>query len=141
MNLAQSHGLTLTLSKQPDLPTVQADEGLLGQALSILLTNALNYTPAGGQVEVSTHSRELDGRLWLGFTISDTGPGISPAEQPRLFERFFRGQAGRESGVPGTGLGLAVVKEIVDWHGGQVEVESEGIPDQGTKFHVWLPTE
>jgi len=139
--LAESRGLRLTLDQQPDLPLVQADEGLLGQALSILLTNALNYTPSGGQVVVSTHLREMEGKLWVGLSVSDTGPGIPPAEQARLFERFFRGEAGRESGTPGTGLGLAIVKEIVDRHKGQTEIVSEGVPGKGATFSIWTPAE
>lgn len=77
--------------------------------------------------------------LWTGLRVSDTGPGIEPDEQSRLFERFFRGKSGRESGVPGTGLGLAIVKEIVDRHSGRIEIESEGVPGKGTAFTVWLP--
>lgn len=137
--LAESRGLRLTFLGLPDLPTVLADEGLLGQALSNLLTNALNYTPAGGYVEVSTKVRCAEGKLWAGVEVSDSGPGVLPEEQPHLFERFFRGTVGRESGAPGTGLGLALVKEIIARHNGTVEVTSEGIPGKGAAFRVWLP--
>ena len=137
--LAQSHGLTLHLNKLPDLPPVWAEEGLLEQALSILMTNALNYTPGGGQIEVSTHSRKLEGKQWVGLSVRDNGLGIAPDEHEQLFQRFNRGKVGRESGVPGTGLGLAIVKEIVERHAGQVELDSAGIPGQGTTITVWLP--
>jgi signal transduction histidine kinase len=116
-----------------------ADANLIEQALSVLLTNALNYTPAHGQVMVQTHTDPLADRQWIGFSVIDTGLGISPDEQTKLFTRFFRGQTGRKSGVPGTGLGLAIAKEIVERHGGKIEVKSDGIPGSGTTFTVWIP--
>jgi two-component system sensor histidine kinase VicK len=137
--LAESRGLTLTLEQQPDLPLVQADERLLGQVLSILLTNALNYTPSGGRIKVSTHTRPQDEQMWVGFSVSDDGPGISSDELPHLFERFFRGSAAHESSASGTGLGPSIAKEIVDRHGRLVEVTSEGVPGKGATFSVWLP--
>jgi|LGVF01.2.fsa_nt_gb PAS domain S-box-containing protein len=137
--LAKEKNLQLNLDEHLNLPLVQADQTLIGQALSILLTNAMNYTPEGGRITISTLDGEFDGKLWTGSRVSDTGPGIEPDEQSRLFERFFRGKTGRESGVPGTGLGLAIVKEIVDRHSGRIEVESEGVPGKGTAFTVWLP--
>jgi signal transduction histidine kinase len=139
--MAESRGLTLTLKEQPDAPVIKADPMLLGQVLSILLTNSLNYTPAGGWVEVSTQVCKSKGDLWAGFTVSDNGQGIPPDEQPHIFERFFRGKAGRKSGIPGTGLGLALVKEIVEQHQGRVEVASEGVPGKGSAFSVWLPVD
>jgi PAS domain S-box-containing protein len=139
--LAEGRGLRMTFAGQGDLPAVLADEGLLGQVMGILLTNALNYTPGGGSVEVSTQLVEEDGQPWVTFSVSDTGPGIPPDEVPRLFERFFRGQAGRESGEPGTGLGLAIAKEIVERHQGRIEVGGEGKPDKGATLTVWLPVE
>ncbi len=139
--LAESRGLTLRLAPAAGLPLVQADSGLIGQALSTLLTNALAYTPAGGQVTVKTVQMVSEGAeaQWVGFSVCDNGPGIAPDEQPRLFERFFRGRTGIASGVPGTGLGLALVKEIVDRHHGRVEVVSSGVPGEGVSFTVWLP--
>jgi PAS domain S-box-containing protein len=139
--LAESRGLALKLKTQADLPLVHADEGLLGQAFSILLTNALNYTPSGGKVTVRTQTRETDPGTWAGFSVSDTGMGISLEDQKQLFQRFFRGSAARESGTPGTGLGLAIVKEIVERHNGHVEVDSTGVSGEGTTFSVWLPVE
>jgi signal transduction histidine kinase len=139
--LAVRHGLALDFDGQPGLPPVQADAGLLGQALSALLTNACNYTPKGGRVVVGTWQQRHQEELWAGFSVSDTGPGIPPDEHSHLFERFYRGRVGRESEVPGTGLGLAVVKEVVDRHGGRVEVANRGLPDEGATFSVWLPVE
>ncbi|MBN1148267.1 MAG: PAS domain S-box protein [Anaerolineales bacterium] len=139
MALAELKGIALTLEQEASLPPVQADPKLLGQALSVLLTNALNYTPAGGSVLVKTCSSRFEGRRWAGISVIDDGPGIPPAERPRLFERFFRGVVGRESGAPGTGLGLAIAREIVARHAGRIEVESSGVPGQGADFSIWLP--
>ncbi len=78
-------------------------------------------------------------RIWVGFSVSDTGVGIPQGEQQQLFTRFFRGMAGRKLGVHGTGLGLAIAKEIIDRHGGTIEVASDGVVGRGTDFRVWLP--
>ncbi len=138
--LAEDRDLALLFEGDSDIPLALADEGLSGQVLSILLTNALNYTPAGGRITVSTHQEENDGKQWVGFSVSDTGPGITPDDQLHLFERFYRGQAGHDSGAPGTGLGLAIAQEIVELHHGRIEVESDGVPGKGSKFTIWLPT-
>jgi signal transduction histidine kinase len=135
----RARGLTLNFEARPDLPFVLADKGLLEQTLAILLTNAINYTPSGGLITVRTLMQIADGKVWAGFSVADSGPGISPADQQRLFERFFRGETARASGVAGTGLGLAIAREIIDRHGGRIEVESSGIPGEGTRFTVWLP--
>lgn len=137
--MAESRGLTLAINNDASLPRVPADQGMLGKALSILLTNALTYTPTGGQVMVNV-LRQMEGRQELvGFSVSDTGPGIPPDEQPQLFQRFFRGLAGRNSSTPGTGLGLAIVREIMERHHGRVEAVSAGVPGQGATFTVWWP--
>jgi signal transduction histidine kinase len=137
--LAENRGLAFTSEPDMNIALVEGDAGLLEQALSVLVTNAFNYTPAGGTVTIRTQQKEDDRRRWVGFSVSDTGPGISPHEQPRLFQRFFRGEAGRKSGAPGTGLGLAIAKEIVQRHKGRLELQSDGIQGNGTTFSVWLP--
>jgi len=137
--LAENKKLTLVAEGNANLPSIQGDEGLLGQALSVLMTNALNYTPAGGRVVVSSHQREIAGKDWVGISVKDNGPGIPAKEQSNLFQRFFRGTAGRKSGASGTGLGLAIAREIVERHQGQIEVISEGIAGKGTIFTIWLP--
>lgn len=138
VTLADAEDLTLSFEPQLDIAPVLADFGLLGQVLSILLTNALHYTPAGGCVTVRAQRHPTETQ-WAGFAVSDTGPGILPEEQPKLFSRFFRGSAGENSGVSGTGLGLSIAKEIIERHNGRIEVKSEGIPGEGTTFHVWVP--
>lgn len=137
--LAQTRGLTLRFDAMPDLPPATVDAGLLTQAISVLMTNAFNYTPSGGEVVVSSMMREKGKRGWVGLRIADNGPGIKPDEQARLFERFFRGTAGRASGAAGTGLGLNIARNIVDEHHGELEVFSEGIAGQGAAFTIWIP--
>ena len=108
---------------------------LLGQAISIILTNALTYTPEGGTVTMNLVRKPEQ----VGIIISDSGPGITPEDQEKLFVRFYRGAAGRQSGSPGTGLGLSIAQEIIERHHGTIEVESIGIPGEGTTFTIWLP--
>jgi signal transduction histidine kinase len=139
--LAESLGLELLVSTTPHPPTVQADAGLIGQVISIFLTNAFNFTPTGGRVTVTTQQMTRDGQTWVGTSVEDTGPGIEPAEQSYVFDRFYRGKAGWESGKPGTGLGLAIAREIIEQHGGLIEVASEGVPGSGATFSIWLPVE
>ena len=138
--LAEARELTLKYSAVPNLPPVNGDRSLVGQSISILLTNSLNYTPSGGKVYVSTETRFVDGRQWVGYIVHDTGPGISLEDQERIFSRFYRGQIGKHSGFSGTGLGLAIAKEIVDRHNGNIEVRSEGVNGKGATFSVWLPS-
>jgi signal transduction histidine kinase len=137
--LAAKRQLSLAFHEHPELPPVMVDEARLGRVLRILLTNALNYTPEGGRIDVKTDLQEVEGRSWSGFSVSDTGQGIPKDEQEQLFERFVRGNVGQDSGVPGTGLGLAIASDIVAQHRGKIEVKSEGIPGKGAKFSVWLP--
>ncbi len=136
--LAEQHGLTFTYEPTPNLPPVLTDASQLIQVASNLLTNALNYTPAGGAVSVGAEVRRQGGQKMVAFTVRDTGPGIAAQDMPHLFERFYRGAAGRQTSAPGTGLGLAISQEIMERLGGRITVESEA--DHGAAFTVWLPT-
>lgn len=138
-SLAAKQELTLEFMPNLDMPMINVDKGLMGQVLSVLLTNAINYTPPEGEIVVQTQAQILDGRQWAGFSVRDTGPGIDSEDQANIFDRFFRGKVGRSSGAPGTGLGLSIAHEITQRHQGRIEVESSGIPGEGTKFTVWLP--
>lgn len=110
---------------------VMVDRQRILQALANLLDNAIKYTPAGGNVEVSVTSSETEGIV----TISDTGIGIAPEDQPLVWDRLFRGDRSRSE--RGLGLGLSLVKAIVEAHGGRVELRStEG---EGSTFEVRLP--
>lgn len=137
--LAESKGLKLMARLQPMPMVADADATLMSQVLSVLLTNSMNYTPANGHIVVYTEVENKNGQGWIGFCVQDTGPGITPAEQEKLFNRFFRGEAALSNHTPGTGLGLAIAKEIVGRHHGRISIESTGIPGEGAAFHVWLP--
>jgi len=144
----QSQAATAGLSLQaraapPDLPAVKGDKSLLFQALSMLVENAIIFTPAGGQVTLEATVREEDDLRWVTIAVQDTGPGILPEEKDKLFDRFYRGRLAESGHVPGTGLGLSMAQEIMNAHGGRITIESE--PGQGSTFILWLrsvaPTE
>jgi PAS domain S-box-containing protein len=138
--LAAKRGLLLDLQCEPDLPPALGDQRLLTQVFTNLLTNAMNYTPDGGRITLSTYHRATAQGDWIVGEVRDTGPGIPPEEQPLLFRRFFRGRASHRTGASGTGLGLAICKEIAELHGGRITLDSDGIPGHGSAFAVWLPT-
>jgi len=135
--LFTERGLDLRVNFFEDLPLISADTKLLEQVATNLLTNAMNYTPSGGSVHLSTAMAEFEGRPWVTFSVADTGPGISDEDQAHLFERFYRGTASYTSEAPGTGLGLSICKEIVTLHHGQITLNST--PGEGSTFTVWLP--
>lgn len=140
-HLAAQQDISLGFVGEPGIPPIQGDSRLLERTLCILLDNALNFTPPGGRIEVRTHLRPPENGKsgWTGLSVSDTGPGIFPDEYSRLFERFFRGRIALETGTPGSGLGLATAKEIVERHQGQIQAASNGGPGKGATFIVWLP--
>ncbi len=134
--LLADRAIQLQFEPQPDLPLIYFDEHMLSQVVANLLTNAMNYTPEGGAIRVSTKVEAADGSPWVTLTVADTGAGIPAEEQARVFERFFRGAASRQLGVPGTGLGLAICQEILRRHAGRITLCSA--PGQGTAFTIWL---
>jgi signal transduction histidine kinase len=112
---------------------VHGDRVRLAQVLDNLISNALKFTRAGGRARVKVAAR--DGTAVV--TVADTGVGIPKAEQARLFERFFRASSATSAGIPGSGLGLSIVKTLVELHGGSIGVDSnEG---HGTTVRVALP--
>jgi hypothetical protein len=129
---AQEQGVSLRLVVE-DVPALRADHGRIAQLLGQLLGNAIKFTPAGGSVDVL--ATVANARAVI--QIEDTGTGIPEDEQRHLFERFFRSVGAVERAIPGTGIGLAIVKAIVDAHGGSVTIESE--EGRGTTVRVELP--
>lgn len=125
--------IDLSLEPSEGAPTIIGDRTLLRQAISNLVDNAIKYTPEKGAVNVGLDTSPAAATI----RISDTGIGIAPEEQPRLFEKFHRIQRREMAHVKGTGLGLALVKSIVDRHGGRVWVESA--LNKGSTFYVELP--
>ena len=110
---------------------IRADLDRIIQILSNLIGNAIKYTPREGKVQVLAEADRHNVRI----KVIDTGMGVLPAEQPRLFEKFYR--ASGSSKIKGTGLGLSITKSLVEAHGGSIEVESQ--PNQGSTFTVILP--
>ncbi len=132
---AEARGVRLVLRLSPEPPRCQGDAGRLQQVLWNLLSNAVKFTPAGGTVSLST---EVDGGS-LRIAVEDTGQGIDPAFVPRLFDRFSQADASAARKHGGLGLGLSIVKQIVEMHGGTVTAASDG-PGRGARFTVTLPS-
>ena len=130
---AAEKDLRLSVNLQERLPDIAADRRRLAEVLQNLLDNAIQYTPSGGQIMISASADGAE----VTFTVSDTGIGIPQADQPRIFERFYRVDAGRSREVGGTGLGLAIAKHLVEVHGGRLWVESE--IGQGSQFYFTVP--
>jgi signal transduction histidine kinase len=119
------------------------DPGRITQVLNNLLGNALRYAPQGGKIMLGAQkSPESPG--FIKVSVTDTGPGIDPADAPYIFDRFFRADQSRAHASGGSGLGLAIVKQLVEAHGGKVSVNSPifSNADQqgyGTRFTFSLP--
>jgi signal transduction histidine kinase len=124
--------LTLVADIEPG-PPAAADPERLGQLLDHLLSNAENYSPAGGTVTVRAHA---DDRRWT-ISVQDTGIGIPPAELARVFEEFTRASNARLGGVPGAGLGLAISRRVAELHGGELTLAS--VEGSGTIATLHLP--
>lgn len=125
--------LALRVNLPEALPPVRGDSNSLQEVLQNLLDNALQYTPAGGKIDVSaacSHGSVI-------VTVADTGIGIPQAEQERIFERFYRVDAARSREAGGTGLGLSIARHIMEAHGGRLWVESAVA--EGSRFHFSIP--
>ncbi len=131
---AEDGGLDIACAVQPDLPPVYADERAIKQVLLNLLSNAVKFTPAGGSVQVFARVRDDGG---LDFGVRDTGLGIAEEDLPRVFQNFGQGRHDVVTADKGTGLGLPIVKGLVEAHGGTVALQSEA--GVGTCVTVRLP--
>jgi signal transduction histidine kinase len=116
-----------------DLPAVRGDERWLRQVLDNLVSNAIKFTPQGGQVRIAAKDKGDA----VQISVADTGVGISPEDQVHIFEKFYRARNRAAINAPGTGLGLAIAKAVVEKHEGKIWFESE--PGRGSKFHLLLP--
>jgi len=132
---AQSSEVQLNLDLASNLPQIEVDVDRMTQVIRNLLGNALRHTPAGGQVTVACQS---DKPQELSITVSDTGDGIPPDDLPYVFDRFYRADKSRSRTSGGSGIGLTIVKQLVEAHGGRVWVESQ--PGQGATFGIRLPS-
>jgi signal transduction histidine kinase len=142
--LAEKAGVSISVQQQEETPPVDGDIAMIERVLTNLVENAVRFTPAGGSVRVglsagpgssagpgpSPRGREV------GVSVADTGRGIDPEDLPRIFERFYRADASRDRATEGAGLGLTIARQIVEMHGGTLEVHSR--PGQGAVFSFRL---
>jgi PAS domain S-box-containing protein len=129
--LSQAHPLRV---EAPEHVEGLWDRGRLDQVLTNLVSNAIRYSPGGGEVKV----RLVEEDAGVHLSVQDKGVGIPPEKQSVIFERFGRAHGAKYGGL---GLGLTISQGIVEQHGGRVWVESQGVPGEGSTFHVWLPRE
>ena len=130
---AKDRGVSLEVDARPASVVVSGDIALLERVLDNLIENALRHTPVGGRIKM--YSEPRGNRVHV--SVTDTGPGMSPAEAERVFDRFYRGDRGRSSSSGQSGLGLAIVKSILELHGSSISVHSR--PGQGASFQFDLP--
>jgi signal transduction histidine kinase len=133
--IPQARKAQVTLQTRLDpLPTIQGDSDRLAQVFNNLIDNAIKFTPAGGSVQISAAPLAKG----VEVKVADTGIGIAPADQQRIFERFYQADKSRRGGSHrGVGLGLAIARQIIQAHGGSLTVRSQ--PGQGSEFSVRLP--
>ena len=130
---AVQHGVELSVTPDPATPPIEVDPEQMARVLNNLVSNALRYTPSGGRVSLSTYAVPAGVEL----VVADTGEGIAAEHLPNIFERFYRADSSRHEHTGGSGLGLTIVKSIVELHGGSIRAASrEG---QGTRFTITLP--
>ncbi len=130
------HRIALSLGTPGTAPaTARLDRDKTVQALSNVLSNAVKYSPAGGEIRVDLVPGRLESQPTLGVRVRDPGIGMSAPQLARVFERFYR--ADPSGNIPGTGLGMSLVKEIVELQGGRIEIDSK--EGQGTTVTLWFP--
>lgn len=132
---ANSKGVKLEAHTEAGLPRIYADRRRTVQVLINLISNAIKFTPSGGAIEVSADAGKETMSGSVFFSVKDTGAGIKPEDQAKIFEKFVQAASGEKVG--GTGLGLAITKAMVIMQGGKISLESE--PGRGSTFRVSLP--
>lgn len=136
--LADEKTIAIRCELAADIPTLSLDTDRMHQVLYNLLTNAIRYSPAQGEIRVRTMLLREGERSWVTLLFADQGPGIAPEDLPHVFDHFYRGDKSRDRKSGGSGLGLAIVKQLVENHGGRVSVTSR--LGEGCVFQILLPT-
>jgi two-component system sensor histidine kinase BaeS len=131
---AQEQGVTIRVEADPGLPQIEVDPERMGQVFGNLVSNALRYTPEGGEIILTATG---DGSS-VQLKVKDTGAGIDPADLPHIFSRFYRSDRSRQQNGE-SGLGLAIARSIVEAHGGSLTVASK--LGQGTTFTIIIPAD
>ncbi len=131
---ANAKQIEIHFNPSPDLPPVQANRQNMEEVISNLITNAINYTPEGGEIRLSSTLKND----YVCIVVADTGWGIPPEDLERVFTRFYRVKNDKTRYITGTGLGLPIIKSIVEAHHGSIDVESR--LDKGSVFSVYIPT-
>lgn len=134
--LADEKKIDLVMNLQP-VPVLLVDASRINQVLNNLLTNALRYTPSKGTITVSSDITLLKNQEWLELTVTDSGIGISEEDLPFVFDHFYRSDKSRDKKSGGSGIGLAIVRQLIEIHGGLVEAVSR--PGMGSSFRLFLP--
>jgi two-component system sensor histidine kinase BaeS len=129
---ARQKGLTWAVDVPPDFPVVTIDADRMAQAIGNILSNAIKFTPAGGQVTITVKFEEG----LLSVQVADTGPGIPQGEREKIFRPFYRGSHGRRI-VEGMGLGLSIARDIITAHGGEITLDNT--PGTGCRFTLQVP--
>lgn len=128
-----SRQITTRLPSETESPRAQVDRNKVTQAITNLLTNAIKYSPGGGAITVSLCQHKDNEIAWVGISVTDQGIGMNDEQRSRVFDRFYR--ANPSGNIPGTGLGMAMVKKIMDLHEGKTEITST--PGEGTTVTLW----
>jgi len=131
---ATTKGIIMAVELPNKLPHCDIDEQRIGQVIRNLLDNAITHTPEGGTITMAAN--QLNGNVEI--SVADTGEGISAADLPNIFERFYRADKSRARATGGSGLGLTIARRLVEAHGGKIGVESE--PGKGSRFFFTIPT-
>ena len=119
------------------LPEIEVDADRISQVFYNIIVNAIRYSPEQGVVKVATTLTSEEGKKYLKISFTDDGLGISEEDLPYIFEHFYRGDKSRDRKSGGSGIGLAIVKQLVEIHGGRVVVTSK--LGEGSTFTVLLP--
>ena len=130
---ADAAGVGLSLDAPTHLPNINIDPGRVEQIITNLLSNALRFTPAGGQIKLGVREQAAT----LVLTVQDSGPGIPPEALPHVFERFYRADRSRSRAEGGSGLGLAIARQFAVAHGGTLTAANH--PEGGAGFTLSLP--
>jgi PAS domain S-box-containing protein len=131
----ESKPMALELDVPMKIPPVVGDTERVRQIIGNLVDNAYNYTPENGTIRVGIHQENGD----IQVDVQDNGVGIAPEDQPRVFERFYRGEHPLVLATPGTGLGLPIVRQLIEMHHGRIWLTSTGVPGEGSTFSFTLP--